>query len=246
MLAKRIGSVQHPIVKKAVQLRKSAKNRKEAGQICIVGRKLIEEYASDFSIDVLFSLKTVKIPAKEHILVTDAILKKISGVLSPDQMVAIVPMPKPKKIENKKRLLILDQIQDPGNLGTLFRTALALDWQGVYLTPNTVDLFNDKVIRASKGAIFKIPFDYADYEKLDCLKKTHSWKGYLADLEGMDLETVQPSTDPICLILGSEGQGPSPIAKKGFTALHIPIHDKMESLNVAIAGAIIMYNLRIQ
>lgn len=246
MLAKKIGSVQHPIVKKATSLRKNRKNRIKYNQICVLGKKLIEEVSKELPIDILFSLHPTKIPAKESYLINLAILKKISGVAAPDEMIAIVSMPQPQSLEGCQKVLILDQLQDPGNVGTLIRTALSFGWDGVYLTPNTVDLFNEKTLRASKGAVFHLPYDIAPMADILKIKNKCQWKGYVADLQGEDIHSICSESSPICVVLGSEGSGPSSLAKNKLIPLHIPIQDRVESLNVAIAGAIIMYALSAQ
>ncbi len=151
-------SLQHPLVKKCVGLRTDKAVRDHSKTILLIGEKMVRELSQRIQLHTLITTEPSEIRAQEHYVVTDSILKKITGLPAPDGFVAIAPFPQPQSLENKKRLLILDRISDPGNLGTLLRTALALNWDGVIFTPGTVDPFNDKALRASKGALFSLPY----------------------------------------------------------------------------------------
>jgi TrmH family RNA methyltransferase len=137
---------------------------------------------------------------------------------------------------------VLDRISDPGNLGTLLRTALALGWEGAFLTPHSADPFNDKAIRASKGACFFLPLQEGSYEELEELLKENQITAYVADLKGTSLPNLKVK-HPLALILGNESLGPSAWAKQHGSAISIPMKKDVESLNVASAGAILMYEL---
>jgi TrmH family RNA methyltransferase len=234
MAVKKIESLQHPLVKHLSALRTDRQVREEAGHVLVFGEKMCRE----LPIDTLLTLHRSDIPAKEKYLVTEPILKKISGLAQPDGFAALVKMPKPQNLAGKSYLLILDGISDPGNLGTLLRTALALGWEGVILTPDTVDLFNDKAIRAAKGATFHLPYARMDREELIDLK----FHFYTADLEGEALDAAN-FTPPMALILSNEARGPSPWAKK-YQRVTIPMNPAVESMNVAVSGAILLYAMR--
>ncbi|MDE3045806.1 MAG: RNA methyltransferase [Verrucomicrobiota bacterium] len=238
MVSKEILSLQHPFVKEWVALRLEKKARDEAGQVLLMGEKMIRELAKKVSLEAIITVAPAPdIHAKEHYLVSEAVLKKITGLPAPDGFAAIAPLPKPQKMEGKQRLLILDRIADPGNLGTLLRTALALGWDGVFFTPGTVDPFNDKALRASKGALFSLPFSYGK-------PLIEGYTPYLADTEGTPLSKVKASL-PLALILSNEGEGPAPWAEKYAHKIAIPMHNGVESLSVATSGAILLYELRI-
>ena len=170
-------------------------------------------------------------------------IKKISGLSCPEGIAAEVELPSFHSLDSKQWIVVLDGLADPGNLGTLLRTALALNWEGIFLTPSTVDPFNDKAIRASKGACFLIPLQQGSYEELDLLIKKRSQNCFVADMQGEDLYTLPPLSSAI-LILGNEAKGASWYSKEKGRALSIPLADKMESLNVASAGAICLFNLK--
>lgn len=235
MVSKKITSLQHPLVKHWVELRNQKSYRQETQRLLVVGKKMTEE----LPIDVLITLEECEeITCKEKIVVTEPILKKITGLQTPDGFAAEIAMPKEEKNwKGKKRILILDQISDPGNLGTLFRAALALGWEGAITTPGTVDRFNDKALRAGKGAQFHLPSAELSQEEI----KNLQLQLYVADLEGTSLEKGQFKS-PLGLILSSEAHGTRdwPNVQK----ITIPMRPSVESLNVATSGAILLYEMR--
>ena len=180
------------------------------------------------------------IKGENHLVVSESVLKKVTGLPHPEGVAAEVALPPPGKLEGKKFLLALDEISDPGNLGTLLRTAWALGWEGAFLTPSSVDPFNDKAIRSAKGASFLLPLRSGSWEEFDALSS--GMQIYVADPKGKIVSKVD-FRSPMVLVLGNESRGLSASAKKRGQPISIPIQ-KMESLNVAIAGAILMYTMR--
>jgi TrmH family RNA methyltransferase len=237
MDTKKITSLQHPLVKHWVQLRLERPYREETKRLFVSGEKM----ARELPIETLITVDPSDIPAKEKYLVTPEILKKITGLVQPDGFAGELPMPEPQDLSKKQFLIILDQIADPGNLGTLLRTALALNWEGVILTPGTVDLFNDKVLRSAKGAHFHLPYARMTPEDIAKLKLHF----YTADLNGESLDQATFKT-PMALILSSEAHGPSRWAHPISRKVTIPMNPKSESLNVAISGAILLYAMRLK
>lgn len=230
-----ISSLQHPLVKKWVKLRSEKEEREEAGAVLLVGEKLVRDIAKRIPLQTLISVKArPEIVAAERYIVTEEILRKVTGVMAPDGVAAVAPLPKESSLEGKKRILVLDRISDPGNLGTLLRSALALNWDGVFLTRGTVDPFNDKALRASQGALFFLP--YAQGERFFGGER----HVYLADLEGTPLPEVKVK-GPMALILSHEGSGPSEWAQVGTEKVTIAMHNGVDSLNVASSGAIFLY-----
>ena len=148
MLPKEIQSLQHPIVKTFFKLRTNRTFREEKKQIVLSGLKLLQETKE---VEILFTKKDFSHPikAKEIYFVTDQILKKVTGLENPGPIVGIAKKPEESTLTGKQKILALDQINDPGNLGTLIRTALALGWEGVFLTTSCVDPFNEKALRGS-------------------------------------------------------------------------------------------------
>lgn len=243
MLTFQIKSLQHSIVKYCHKLRTSAQFRKKEKLLLVCGKKIINELPKDYKLKSLFLLKneTLKrIPEKQY-LVTEEIFKKITNQINPEPYAAIVEMPEFKNL-TLKRLLICDEIKDPGNMGTLIRTALGLGFDAVFLLNDTVDPYNEKVINASKGALFSIPILRGNWDDLLELRDKHSLKLYQADLGGESFLNVNMD-EAIGLILGNESHGTSLNAKKHATKLTIPMTKKTESLNVAVAGGILMFHV---
>ena len=234
-------SLQHPLVKDCVRIRSDKAARLEAKQVLLIGEKMVRELSSQIELSAVFSTDpNLNISAQNHYKVSETILQKITGLPAPDGVAAIAPMPVPQPLQGKKRILILDKIADPGNLGTLLRTALALNWDGVVFTPGTVDPFNDKALRASKGALFSLPYAQLSIEEVtEFVKPLYT---YVADLQGASLSEMH-FEQPLALILSNEGAGPDTWATSHAKKISIPMQNGVESLNVAISGAIILYRL---
>ncbi|NGX60251.1 MAG: putative TrmH family tRNA/rRNA methyltransferase, partial [Chlamydiae bacterium] len=236
MLTKEIKSLQHPIIKTFVKLRTMRKFRHEKKQVVLAGKKLVSEVKN---LDLILVKKDFphSFQAEEIYHVNDAILKKVTGLESPEPIAAIAPMPKWETLEKKNWILAFDQVSDPGNLGTLLRSALALGWEGAFLTPNCVDPYNEKALRAAKGATFHLPMQMGTEEDLQQLSESKNI--WVADVEGSPLSEIQKPSNAI-LVLGNEALGISKTLKERFKHICIPIH-QMQSLNVAAAGAILLY-----
>lgn len=239
MALKEITSLQHPVVKNCVKLRTNRNFRYEKRQIVLSGKKMVREAGS---LETLFLKKGTSshLKADQIFFVTEAILKKISGLETPENIAAIAPMPNWKNLKDKNWIIALDGISDPGNMGTLLRTALALGWEGAFLTESCVDPYNDKALRAAKGATFRLPLQIGNEEKLDQLASGK--KVWIADIAGEPFIEI-PKEKKGVLILGNEAHGVSQSLKRRYPLISIPIHG-IESLNVAAAGAILLYGLK--
>ena len=169
--------------------------------------------------------------------VNDEVLRKLATSENPEGVVFVCEMLKPKK--DKKdyhKIIYLDQINDPGNLGTILRTAVAFNYDAVVLSKGSVDLYNEKVIAASKGAIFLIDAfvgNIEDYKDKQIIAST-------LDENSIPLTECKKPNDFV-LVLGNESHGVSePIIKIANQSVKIEMNDVIDSLNVAIAGAILM------
>ena len=236
---KKITSLQHPIVKRLVKLRADRATRYQEKSVLISGRKL----ASELPLKSLFVVAESDLQADEVFQVTDEIMKKITGLKNPEGVAAEVKMPSRATLDKVSRLLVLDGINDPGNMGTLIRTALALGWDGVFLLESSCDPFNDKALRASKGAVFRLPIQWGNWEELKKIIDKNALQLLVADIEGENYRTVK-SNNGLALILGNEAQGPSQQSLKNSKKITIPMSGQMESLNVSIAGGILLEFLR--
>lgn len=231
-------SLTNPLVKHLVRLASNPSYRKRSGSFLVVGTKMVKEALERLNVTVVVASDQALLPkGVKGCLVTPAILKKISNQTNPEGIVAEVAF-KPAQLHGTERyLLVLDGVQDPGNVGSLMRTAVALGWEAVILLDNCADPINPKALSASKGAIFRIPFVTMTAEELKKLPLPL----VAASLEGEPFA----KKGPCALILGSEGQGLSQAVKALKPQLiTIPLMGDMESLNVAAAGAILLQGLK--
>lgn len=247
ILMKYLSSQQHPLVKHLVKLRQNRAYRYEQKTVLISGIKLIRELASKFSFKNILMEKTYhpSFPyrAEQSSTTSLDILGKITGLENPEPIAAEIDMPIFQDLHSAHFLLILDQIADPGNLGTLLRTALAFDWS-VFLINGCVDLYNDKALRAAKGATFFLNINQGSINDLETLLQKGSFLLCAADAQGDKNLPKIPEEKPIALALGNESHGLSPFIAQRAIKIAIPIKKPVESLNVAIAGAIFMYLLQ--
>lgn len=140
-------------------------------------------------------------------------------------------------------ILILDAVQDPGNVGTILRTASALGVTATVAMPGTVDLWNAKVVRSGMGAHFKHPTFSATWSELDAFQKDSSCELLAADASGTDVASIRPASR-IALVVGNEGAGLSAEARsRASRIVSLPIQPAVESLNVAVATGILLYAL---
>jgi TrmH family RNA methyltransferase len=243
-MRREITSLQNPLVKHLVKLRCNRDYRYEHHALVLEGSKPIKE--------VLHKVKTLIysenfIPfnhsGAEEWVVTDAIMKKISGFSTPEGVVAEVPMPECSLLKDSRYLLVLDGINDPGNMGTMMRTALAFGWDGVYILPTSCDPFNEKVLRAARGAHFKLPIKIGTVQELQEMATKQGFQPLLADIRGTSPEKLV-SKSKCMLIMGNEAHGASDAVREFSIPVAIPMPGQMESLNVSIAGGILLYLLK--
>jgi TrmH family RNA methyltransferase len=242
-MIKKIASVQHPLVKHMVRLSADTSYRKEHRHVLIEGYKSVAEICKERPALRLLVGDPKSIPegvqAADIYEVTSEVIKKISHLKQPEEIIAEVPCPEWADLHGKKWILALDQVSDPGNMGTLLRTALALGWEGVFIFDNSVDPFNEKVLRASMGAVFRLPLMKGSWEDLESLAKKEDLAIMVADMHGTPIDQAAIQGGRI-LVLSNEARGVSEPADDHLK-VSIPMPGEMESLNVAIAGGILMY-----
>ena len=242
-----ITSLVHPIVKHLVKLRQNTDYRYDHQSVIIEGIKTVKEVAQTHPIKTLVAYDGTFIPrgvkGKEVFIVNEAIMKKVSGMQTPEGILAEVEMPKPASLNGLRYLLVLDRVSDPGNVGTILRTALALGWEGVFIVNESCDPFNEKSLRASRGATFRLPIAFGTWKDVKKIVDENKLTPLVADLNGKDLSEIKPAKG-IALVLSNEAHGPSEEAQKLCQKVTVPMPGKMESLNVSIAGGILMYALR--
>ena len=190
------------------------------------------------------------------IVVSDAVFKTVSETISPQGAAAVVEMPEYGLLEKdflnqaynkngKIKLLILEDTADPGNLGTIVRTAEAAGVTGVIMTKGTVDIFNPKVVRSTMGSIFRLPFAYVeDLKKVIKELKKQGISFYATHLKGEKSYKAIKYSDRSAILVGNEARGLSDeVADLADTYVLIPMQGKVESLNAAVAAALMMYEV---
>ena len=218
------------------------KNRDELGLFLVEGEKMVGEALSEFPemIDYVYATAQFQLPSysKEIEVITEDELAQISSLKTPNKALAILCKPKTSvPTLTSGLILVLDGVQDPGNMGTILRTA---DWFGVttiVCSEDTADIFNPKVIQASMGSVLRMNVVYTT---LETFLSTCDLPIYGALLEGENVyHTVLKKTG--VLVMGNEGKGIRPGVRAFInTPIHIPGFGKAESLNVAVATGVLL------
>lgn len=186
-------------------------------------------------------LKRLQARTSEVGAITPQVLGALAQTDTPQGLIALYPFPNLPLPCSLKFALILDRLRDPGNLGTVLRTAWAAGVDAVFLAPGTADPYNPKVVRAAMGAHFHLPIASLTWEEIAKTIKPIP-RVYLADPRGALNYTGADWTRPFALILGGEAQGASPEAQRlAALRLTIPMPGQAESLNVAVAAGILLF-----
>ncbi|KAJ0982883.1 hypothetical protein J5N97_011138 [Dioscorea zingiberensis] len=270
-----------PSVKHCVKLRLSSslqlpllplRHRRRAPPILF---RELEEWGFSL-VDCLLLLDGCEIPdgfrdSSARILRVSAhVMKKVSGLQSADSIEAVALIKFPSSFRDlngdqeeascgawfpsPQRILALDGIQDPGNLGTLVRSAMAFKWDGVFLLPGCCDPFNEKALRAARGASFQLPLVSGNWLHLEALRNRFEMKMLAGHPDDYSEKSERPLLSreladsltgmPLCLVLGSEGHGLSEKALQVCELVSIPMVGMFESLNVSVAGGIFLFMLQ--
>ncbi|EQB35769.1 hypothetical protein M948_12060 [Virgibacillus sp. CM-4] len=244
-----ITSVKNDKVKVWKKLHKR-KERFKTGTFLIEGFHLVEEaWKSNWQLNEIILQEGNHIPEFCNdiptVFVSEQVFGMISQTNSPQGIAAIITMKEEYVPVSKGQVLLVDAIQDPGNLGTMIRTADAAGFSEIIVGEDTVDIFNDKVIRSTQGSLFHIPVRQADLQiEIKRLQELgfEVWATALEHAE--NYATLKPS-QKTALIVGNEGNG----IKQEFLLdankiVTIPIYGDAESLNVSVAAGILMYYLK--
>lgn len=257
-------STSNAYVKHCVRLRTSPGYRAQAQRLLLTGIAPLTELAAGCSnlrahtLLVCGGQPPAGLPLADRIVsVSPAVMRKLAGLDSPPsglQVAAELELPPQSEfafLPSLERLLVLEGVQDPGNVGTLLRTATALGWQGAFLLPGCCDMFNDKALRAGRSAAFQLPHATGCWDDLLRIVQAHQMTCLAAQLPEEGASRVAdpskaaaaPANRALCLVLGSEGQGLSQTALELCRTVSVPLDGNMESLNVAVAGSILMFAL---
>lgn len=225
------------------------KYRKQTNTFLIEGSHLIEEaLSSNWITKEIIISEEVSVPETADNLpvtqVTKQVFKELSFTASPQGIMAVVEMKKDNAV-NGEVVVLLDAIQDPGNLGTIIRTADAAGVDGIVLGEGCVDLYNDKVIRATQGSIFHLPILHAELEAETVRLKQSDYTVWATALEKAENYKKLPVPQKTAIIFGNEGAGvKESLLEKADERVTIPIFGKAESLNVSIAAGVLLYHLK--
>ena len=228
---------------KLIQKLHHKKYRNELNLFIVEGKKSINEFLqAGYTPQLLIATEAFTTSVPQHLItpVSKDELRKVSTLQNPDEGLAVFQQPKHKGILQEGVIVALDNVQDPGNMGTIIRLC---DWFGVetlLCNTQTVDCYNPKVVQASMGSLTRVAVHYLD---LAAFLTTTALPVYTMDLEGENLYTATFPKDCI-LILGNEANGisseVSALANVAITIPRFSQHQRTESLNVAMAGAIIL------
>lgn len=224
------------------------KYRKQHKQFIVEGEKMVMELIdSDFDVIQVFVQNgwpgTESLQRRSRLVqvVEDFEMKKISSMSSPSPVLGVVGIPDTNDIVGK-RFFLLDQIRDPGNLGTIIRIADWFGLDGIICSPETVELYNPKVVQASMGSIFRVPVIYTTLP--DWIRTHADIPVYAASLQGKNLHESSHSIQTGAILIGNESNGLTPELLSASTyQIRIPGGGEAESLNAAVAAGILAYGL---
>ena len=205
---------------------------------------VLEAYKAGVLIEILILEDEVLPIEVPQIEVSREVLKKITSLNTPPKMIGLCE----KKIDTTigKRILILDEIQDPGNMGTIIRSAVAFNIDTIVIGDGSVDVYSPKVIRATQGMIFHVPIVFYSIDKLIPILKKLNIKVYATNVKyGEEVKNLtKKEKETFALIIGNEGNGVNPkYLEMNDKFIYIPMNEVVESLNVAIATSIILYEM---
>ena len=237
-----ITSLENEKVKELVKLQQK-KYRDQTGTYLVEGEHLVEEADKAGCIVEVIALEGESVSSLYPILsVNDAVMRKISSLETAPKIMALCKKSMSSEIVGEK-ILLLDSIQDPGNLGTMIRSSLAFGVTSIVLS-NCVDLYNPKVLRGTQGMIFHIPIVLMDSKEAIAFMKKQKIPVYgTSVVNGVEASHLsREEKEKYCLIMGNEGSG---LSKEVFDLcdknLYIPMNQQVESLNVGVACSILLY-----
>lgn len=254
-------SLNNPKVKEVINLRSRARARREADAFLVEGlRMFVEtpvEMIKETYVTEAFLKKNdknaavfKKLKQLRYELVAEDVLQKMSDTQTSQGVLCVCKCMHydKKQLLQGDFLLLLEDLQDPGNLGTLFRTAEAASVKGIIMTKGTVDVFNPKVVRSTMGSLLRMPFLYT--EDMTALMEELKDAGtsiYGAALEGSEVYTEVSYGEKTAILIGNEGAGLSDAILTHTTGnIRIPMSGVVESLNASVSGAILLYEVKRQ
>lgn len=246
-----IESVQNPKVKRLRALQ-GRKGRRESGEFLLEGPKVVAA-AAEAGLRITLALVregeeglfALAPEAAETHTAPARVIEAVSTAKTPQGIVAAARLPEPRPPERPEGLwLALDEVMDPGNVGTLIRTADAAGAAGVLLSENTADPFSPKVVRSTAGSLFHLPLIRGGMADLVAAFREAGYTAAAGDLRGEDFYAAPPFPARTLLVVGNEARGPrEEILALCDRRVKLPMAGRAESLNVAVAGGILLYGV---
>jgi RNA methyltransferase, TrmH family len=250
-----ITSSQNSRIKLVRSLLGRAKERREANAFVVEGVRLVEEaFNSNWKAHFALYDETLSERGRSQVenlesrgieaeMVSESLMKSLSETETPQGILAVFELTQLPIPTLPNFILIPDRIRDPGNLGTLLRSAAATGVQAVLLPPETTDAFAPKVVRSGMGAHFRLPIHSRSWEEIEQVGKSANMEIYLADMHGKSSWEIN-LRQPLALIIGGEAEGASSQARQlASQQISIPMTGKMESLNAGVAGSVLMFEV---
>ena len=253
-----ITSTSNQKVRQVVQWQNKAKERRKAGIFLAEGFKMLEEAPVEWIQEIYLSQDCLdkakgntliwkKLLQKGYETVSEEVFRKMSDTQTPQGVLTVLQRPEYRLEEllkqEKPLFVVLEDLQDPGNLGTIVRTGEGAGITGVIMSSQTVDIFNPKVIRATMGSIYRVPFVYVESITETIGKMQNAGiHTFAAHLKGEKYYDSFSFREPTAFLIGNEGNGlKKETADIADFYLKIPMEGKVESLNAAIATSLLMY-----
>ena len=243
-----ITSRKNPFLQQVRRLLSSKKERESAGLYVSDGIKLLQEAIKhDQGLDTVILSDGVDLELPDHIKcvrVPEDVMASISPMETPQGALFLCKLPQKREFTPKTGMLILDGIQDPGNVGTILRTADALEVP-VVLLEGCADPYSHKVVRSSMGAVFRTPVCQSDWQTVRAACREAGVPIAVTALTDTARDIREAELNKMAVVIGSEGKGVRPeILSDADRQLIIPMNEKCESLNAAVAAVIVMWQMK--
>ena len=246
-MEERITSRKNPLLQQVKKLLSSGKARREAGLFVSDGTKLLEEAVKFYpGLETVILSDGVEARVPDHVRVVRVpgdVMESISPMQTPQGALFVCRLPEKKAFEPKKGMLLLDGIQDPGNLGTILRTADALDVK-VALLEGCADPYSHKVVRSSMGAVFRTQVVQSTWQEVQRACREAKIPVGVTALSDRAMDIRRADVKEMAVVIGSEGQGVrQEILASADAELIIPMNPRCESLNAAVAASIVLWQM---
>lgn len=237
-----IESLNNEKIKKIAKL-KERKYQDIEGKFLVEGAHLVEEAHKAGLLDSVLVLNGEVVSYDDVTVVSDSVMKKISSLTNVPKIVGVSRKPMPKGVG--EYILMLDRVQDPGNLGTIIRSAVSFGVDTIVLGEGSVSAYNPKVVRASEGMLFHINIIEADLKEFIRELKENGYKIFTTRLKDANELSKCEINDKMAVIVGNEGSGVSDeLSSLADDAFYIDMNALCESLNVGVATSIVLYELK--